>query len=132
MAEELQTKELRRFGIVTGAIVAGLFGITTPWLFGHAFPVWPWAVGGALVAWALVHPASLRQVYRAWMALGHALGWVNSRIVLGLAFYVIVLPTGFVMRLFGHDPLARSFDKKSRSYRTPSTNQAKNHFERPF
>lgn len=132
MATDLNSKELRRFGLVTGGIVAALFGVALPWLFGHTLPLWPWVVGGVLGSWALAHPLSLAPVHRAWMALGHALGWVNSRIILGLAFYAIVLPTGVVMRLFGHDPLARTFDQKSQSYRMPSANQPKNHFERPF
>ncbi|MGW8367644.1 MAG: hypothetical protein ACWGPN_03060 [Gammaproteobacteria bacterium] len=35
-------KELREFGLVTGAMVAGLFGIFFPWLLEYPWPVWPW------------------------------------------------------------------------------------------
>ena len=51
--------ELRKFGLVTGAIVAGLFGLILPWVFEYAWPLWPWIFAG--IAWigGLVHPDSL-------------------------------------------------------------------------
>ena len=82
MNVELKHTELRSFGVVTGAIMAILFGVVLPWLLGHAFPWWPWVVGGVLVLSALVFPAGLRPVYRIWMTFGHALGWINTRIIL--------------------------------------------------
>lgn len=132
MNVELKHTELRSFGVVTGAITAILFGVVLPWLLGHAFPWWPWVVGGVLVLSALVFPAGLRPVYRIWMTFGHALGWINTRIILGFAYYAIVLPISVVMRLTGRDTMARGFEKESPSYRTPSTDLPKNHFERPF
>ena len=39
------------------------------------------------------------------MQLGHLLGYVNSRIIFGLVFIVVLLPIAFVMRAFGYDPL---------------------------
>lgn len=122
----------RRFGLITGTIVATLFGLLFPWLFGRAFPLWPWIVMGILWVWALVMPKSLRPVYRVWMTIGHALGWVNSRIILGLMFYVMILPIGLIMRLLGRDPMFRRFDKKALTYRISSKNQLKDHVERPF
>ena len=46
---ELDRKGLRQFGIVTGGILAGLFGLFFPWLLEHSYPYWPWIVGGLLV-----------------------------------------------------------------------------------
>ena len=103
-------KVLKEFGLITGAILVILFGLFFPWLFEHKYPLWPWFVAGILWLWALVLPATLIQVYRAWMAIGHGLGWINSRIILGIMFYLIILPIGLTMRLFGKDPMARKFD----------------------
>ncbi len=61
---ELDRKGLREFGLVTGTIVAVLFGLFFPWLLERAFPLWPWVVFGVLGAWALVAPLSLRPLYR--------------------------------------------------------------------
>ena len=47
------------------------------------------------------------QFHRGWMRFAHALGWVNSRILLSLMFYGIMTPYGLVMRLAGRNPLRR-------------------------
>lgn len=125
-------KGLRNFGLTTGAITAVLFGLLLPWILGHGFPLWPWIVGGILAAWALLAPETLRPVYRGWMAVGYVLGWINTRIILGLVFYLVVLPAAGMMRIFRKDPMARRFEAQAPTYRVPSTNQSKNHLERPF
>ncbi len=75
-------KELREFGFITGAIAAVLFGLLLPWLFDHELPRWPWIVAGILWVWALLLPTTLLPVYRGWIAIGHVLGWINTRIIL--------------------------------------------------
>ncbi len=51
------------------------------------------------------------------MALGHALGWVNSHLILGLVYVVVLQPIALVMRLLGHDPLRRRWDPNATTYR---------------
>jgi hypothetical protein len=129
---ELDKAGLRRFGLSTGAIFIVLFGLALPWLFGAALPRWPWALGGLLIAWATVAPATLRLFYRGWMRLGLLLGSVMNRLILGIVFFAVVLPIGFVMRLLGHDPMARHFNPNVASYRTPSRQRERQSIERPF
>jgi hypothetical protein len=43
------------------------------------------------------------------------LGWINSRIILGVVFFVVVTPIGLIMRLFGKD-LLRMRTPKSSTY----------------
>ena len=50
------------------------------------------------------------------MMIGTILGWINSRIILGLVFLLVLQPIAFFMKLFGYDPL-RSKIIKSNSYR---------------
>ena len=125
-------KELREFGFITGSIVAVLFGLLLPWLFGHGFPLWPFIVAAVLWLWATVLPSSLLPVYKGWMAVGHVLGWINTRIILGIMFYLMFLPVGVVMKIFGKDPMARSIDKTSQTYRVVRTGPDKDHVERPY
>lgn len=125
-------KGLRHFGLITSAITVVLFGLLLPWIIGHGFPLWPWVVGGILTIWAVILPKTLRPVYRAWMAVGHVLGWINTRIILGIVFYIVILPAGGIMRVFRKDPMARGFDAQASTYRVSSSNQSKNHLERPF
>ncbi len=126
------TRELRKFGLVTGAIVAVLFGLFLPWVFNYPWPIWPWVVTGISCFWSMVHPDSLFVVYRPWMKFGHVAGWINTRIILGIMFYVVFFPAGILMRLVAKDPMARKLDSAAKSYRIVSEPLDKNHIERPY
>ena len=128
---ELDANGLRNFGISTGAIVAGLFGLLLPWLFERALPLWPWAVFAVLAAWALLAPRSLRLVYRYWMKLGLLLNRVTTPIVLGVVFFLVVAPMGLVRRAFGRDAMARTFDDAAPTYRVKSRDND-NKLENPY
>jgi hypothetical protein len=128
---DLDRQGLCRFGLTTGTIVAALFGLVFPWLFDRQWPLWPWILAAGLAAVALVWPNALRGVYHGWMRIGHALGWLNTRIILGVMFYVMILPAGLIMRILGRDPMARGFSE-AESYRVPSCKTTKERFERPF
>ena len=129
----LDNAGLRKFGLTTGAIVVGLFAFFFPWIFEiAAMPVWPWVMAGLLWVPALFIPGVLRPVYSIWMKIGHAIGWVNTRIILGVLFYILVLPMGLMMRLFGNDPMARKLDKSVSSYRKESVSEPKDRLEKPF
>ena len=124
--------ELRKFGLVTGAIVAALFGLLLPWIFGYGWPMWPWILGGILCLWGLAHGDSLFVVYRVWLKFGQVAGWINTRIILGLVFYLVFLPVGLLLRLLGKDPMARKLDSSAESYRISSERTEKDHVERPY
>jgi len=124
--------ELRKFGLLSAAIVAALFGLLLPWLFGHDWPLWPWIVAVTLALWGLVAAESLFGVYRVWMKFGHVAGWINTRIILGILFYLVFLPAGMLMRMLGKDPMARKLDRNSESYRVESQAIDRNHVERPY
>lgn len=125
-------KELRSFGLITGSMTAGVFGILLPLLFKHGFPKWPWLVGSVLVAWALAAPTSLKPVYRVWMTIGQVLGFINTRIIMAVMFYLIIVPVGLLRRISGKDPMARTMSPDKQSYRKSSTDLDKKHVERPF
>ena len=50
------------------------------------------------------------------MKLGKILGWINSHLILGLIFIIVLQPTALVMKFFGYDPL-RLKKTKTNSYR---------------
>jgi len=116
---DLTRKELRNFGLVTAAMLVLFFDILIPWIWDFDPPAWPLAVGLVLVVTGLAIPQALRPVYAIWMRFALVLGWINTRIILGLIFYLIFVPAGLVMRAFG-DPMRRGIDSDSASYRVPS------------
>lgn len=114
------SKGLRRFGLVTGLIFILLFGLALPLLRHRAIPRWPYVPGVPLVVFGLILPRALGPVHRIWMTAGGVLGWINTRIILTIVFFLIVTPLGIVRRLVGKDSLGRRFRRDARSYRVES------------
>ena len=113
---EVTKKTLRQFGLMVG----GVFLLIGLWPFvwrQEAIRIWV-AVPGALLAVAgLVIPGVLKHVYHGWMWVGHVMGWVNTRIILGILFYGVVTPMGLVMKMTGRDPMRRAFEPDAQTYR---------------
>ena len=130
--EDLTDKDLRKFGLTTGAILAGLFGAFFPLLLGRSIPIWPWALGGLLIVWGLVAPATLRPIRRGWLGFGNIMSKITTPIILGLVFYIAVLPTGLIRRMLGRDSMARTLDDSTPTYRVESRKIQTQHLERPF
>ncbi len=110
---ELTTRFLRQFGVV----LAGLSAAVALWQFfyGHA-SLWPWlliALVALLLAW--LAPTWLRPLARGWMWIGHWLGFVNTRLLLGLVFFLVITPVSLLFRLIGRDALALK-KKQANSY----------------
>jgi hypothetical protein len=125
-------KTLASFGYLSGGLVVALFGLILPWLRGGGYPRWPWVAAAVLVAWAIAAPRTLAPVYRVWMFVGHILGWINTRVLLGAIFLLVIVPMAIVMRLIGRDLLARSFDPLLESYRVPSVSAPRKKMEVPY
>lgn len=129
---EINRKELRKFGITTGIIIALLFGLLLPWIFSRPIPRWPWGVSSVLIIWALIAPGTLKIVYSIWMCISHVLGYINTKIVLAIVFYLVFTPMGVLMKIFRKDPMRRKIDNGAISYRCASVKQPKEHMERPY
>lgn len=109
-------KSLRKFGLVM-AVALAVLGFLVFFLGSHpqrAFSLW--AVGAAFLIIGLVLPIALRSIHICWMALALSLGWVMSRLILAILFYLVITPIGLIMRLFGYDPLMRKFDPNAQTY----------------
>ncbi len=129
---KLDRKGLRDFAIVTGGMLALIFGLFLPWIFERSYPYWPWIVWAVLGGWGLIAPESLRPVYKAWMKFALLLGKVNTPLVLGIVFFLIFFPVAMVFRILRKDPMNRKFDKHSPSYRVPSNEISQDNLEKPF
>ncbi len=123
---------LRKFGLTTGLIFAALFGFVLPWIWGKSMQQWPLVFGAVLCSLALVVPRSLGPFYQVWMRLALVLGWINSRLILGVIFVLVVTPMGLVMRIMGKDPMARQFDQEKATYRVVSDPPAADSMTTPY
>ncbi len=68
-----------------------------------------------------VYPKANRPLFVGLAVLAFPIGFVLSYLILGALFFLVITPTGVVMRLLGRDPMARTFDPDATSYWTPAT-----------
>ena len=125
------TKQLRSFGLMVGGIFA-FIGVWPVLWRGQPIRLWGLLLGGALIALALVWPRSLGQVYRLWMAVGEVLGWINTRLILGVLFYGIFTPLGLFMRWRGQDPMRRALTPEVDTYRVVRQPRPPSHMRHQF
>ena len=116
MHEKFSKRQLREFGLLIGFGFPFLIGWILPAIAGHGLRAWTLWIGVPGLILGLTAPSLLHYPYKVWMELGHALGWINSHIILGLVFLVVLQPIAYFMRLFGYDPLRRR-RKRDKTYR---------------
>jgi hypothetical protein len=125
-------KEVRKFGI-TFSVICVLLGMFSLYK-GNA--LWKWWLGGSaffLSTGLFVHQL-LRPIYLGWMKFASGLGWFNTRVILGLAFFLVFTPVGLLLRLFRKDILGLQPDRKAPTYwiKRDATPFDKNRYERLF
>ena len=98
-------KQLKEFGFIIGLGFPFIFGLLIPFLNQHAFRIWTIYFGITFLLLAIFFPNLLFFPYKLWMKIGHVLGWINSRIILGLIFILILQPIALIMKIFKYDPL---------------------------
>lgn len=88
------------------------------YLFFRGGCAWPWFAAGAgfFFLTGLAGYPVLKPVYAGWMMFAFVLGWVNTRIILGVFFYTILTPVGLVLRLSGKDLLDKRLDRSAKTY----------------
>jgi predicted membrane metal-binding protein len=118
--EHVQAGSDRGFGLV----FAGFFGIVTAISLWRHGTTWHWALplAAAFLLAALIYPKILAPLNRLWLKFGLLLYKVMNPLILGLLFFVTIMPIGLVMRAFGKDFLQLKLDRNAKSYwieRTP-------------
>ena len=125
-------KELRDFGLIMAGMLILMFGIVLPWIFGYSTPYWPFIAAVMFAVVALIRPVLLGPVNNVWLKISDVLGWVNTRLVMGIMFFLLIAPIGILMRLFGKDTLNNKLSEKESSYRIITKVRDKKHLEKPF
>jgi hypothetical protein len=66
------------------------------------------------------------------MTVGEVLGWINTRIILGVLFYLLFTPIGLCMHLRGKDPMRRALSPEAESYRIVRQPRPASHMRHQF
>ena len=122
----------RAFGLTFTVVFAVI--TTIGWLAFDAHLYWALIVAAVFLIAALACPGILFPFNRLWGRLVLLIGVFNNHLLLGLFFFVLVLPMGFTARLFGWDPMGRKKNgARSDSYWSPvSRGTSADTFRDPF
>ena len=123
----------RDFGLLVGGVFLALGGW---WSYRGRYPIVSLGLlglGASLMLLGALYPKSLVVPNRLWMGMAEAMGFVTTRVILGLVFFLLVTPLGLVRRLSGGDPLGRRA-KRTESYWKPYTERRKSpkHYEKMY
>jgi hypothetical protein len=119
--------ELRKFA----AILATVIAILAAWFYWrtNSVPTWNTPVLSLLLIPAAFKPRLLAPFYSLWMNLGHGLGWLNTRIILAVMFYLVLSPVGLLRRLFGNDGLQLSKKTSGKTCAVKLKQRSSKHFD---
>ena len=89
--------------------------------------LWPLINGDSLRGWSsfaaiiflvlgLMNSKLLTPLNILWFKFGMLLGSIVAPIVMGIVFFVIITPIGFIMKIIGKDLLNNKYDNKNKSY----------------
>ena len=115
-------RSLRHFGTVLGSALLLLGGLLF-WRHHRSAGLLFASLGAILLVIGGVAPRLLRWIHGPWMILSIALGWIMTRVLLTLAFFLIVTPIGLLQHLFGKRPLEIAFETGAISYWQPRSYQ---------
>ena len=121
MKKNFSKKQLREFGFLIGLAFPFIIGYLIPLNLGHSFKIWTLFISIPALILGIFKPTLLIYPFKIWMRIGTILSWINSRLILGLVYIVVLIPISFIMRLLGYDPLRIKKIKKS-SYREDKLN----------
>ena len=106
-------KELQKFGLTIG-IAVFILGCLIFW-FEKDYYKYLFIVSGAFIILGVFVPLLLKPVQKAWMTLAIAIGWIVSRVILVILFYIVITPIGLFLRITGKDLLDIKFKKDEES-----------------
>ena len=111
---QIQSSSDRSFGFVFAAVF--LIIALYPLLHASGIRIWAVVISGLFLLLAALVPQILAPANRLWTKFGMLLHHIVSPVALGVLFFLVVTPTGLLMRLFGKDPLRLRFDPAADSY----------------
>ena len=127
-----EKNDLRKFGITVGIILMMIAGLLF-WEEKESFQIFI-TVGVILCVLGVVVPVVLKPIYWLWMIFATILGWIMTRVILGILFYTVITPIGLILRFFGKKFLELKWDRSESSYWNvrSKTMLEKERFEKQF
>ena len=125
-------KELRKFGLTVGSVLAAIAILLL--YFEKPSAIYFAVIGGLLILFGALFPQLLKPLNRIWMGLAIILGFIMSRVILTVLFYLVLTPIAILAKIVGKKFMALKYDKSAETYWEKRTNIHKKQidYERQF
>ena len=136
MIEEIKNipnskKDIRSFGITIGIILFIISGLLM--YYEKEISQTIAVLASAFIGLGLVLPMLLKPIYFVWMVFAAILGWLMTRVILSVVFYLIMTPIGLITKLLGEDFLAlRKVESDSYWNYRDSSEETSQNYEKQF
>jgi len=119
MIEEIRNiksgkKELRNFSFTIGIVLLLIAGV----LFyknNNLFISFAY-IAGVFIVLGFLFPQLLKPIYFIWMIFAVVIGWIMTRLILSILFFVIISIIRLIAGIFGKSFLELNISKDSKSY----------------
>ena len=113
-SDKIKISSNRSFGLLFFVV----FLIVSLWPLTHegSIRIWSVIVSAVFLILGLINSRLLTPLNVLWFKLGMILGAIISPIVMGIIFFLVVTPIGFILRIMGKDLLNKKYEKKKETY----------------
>ena len=113
--------EWKKFGIALGIILSII--ATILFIKEKSLYIYFYGAGLFFIVAALVVPIVVKPVFILFLYIAHVLGWVMTRVILSILFYLVITPIGHILKLFGKKFLDMEFSREKESYWIETTEE---------
>ena len=135
---QVNTQILKEFALMMSWAVPLFIGVIAPWLLDIELQWWTLGLSIIFVSLYFIAPKALYFPYKGWMFFGGIIGYVNTRIILGATFLLLIIPIGFLLKI-SNKLQYKASRAKNRDNNTEKTNYilldskvSKSRLEKPF
>ena len=128
MQEKIKLPSNRNFGIVFSIVF--LIIAIWPILNQNEIRIWSMMISFIFLILGLINSKFLSPLNKSWFKFGLILGSVIAPVVMGVIYFLVVTPTGLIMKALGKDILGLKRNKNSTYWleKDNSNNNLKNQF----
>ena len=111
---QIKISSNRSFGLLF--FVVFLIVSLWPLTYEGSIRIWSVIISAVFLILGLINSKLLAPLNLLWFKFGMILGAIISPIVMGIVFFLVVTPTGLILRIMGKDLLNKKYDKKKETY----------------
>ena len=131
VSPQANTAALKSFGFLMTWAFPLFIGLIAPWLINLPPQWWTLWVSLFFISLALIAPKLLYWPYKIWMFVASIIGFINTRLLLGATFYLLIFPIGLALKVTNKLQFKKTNQQHS-NYVVRRDKIAKTQLEQPF